>query len=123
MASKKPTVLFVDDEPIILRMFEIAFRGDFEVLTAHNGEKALEIINTNRSIGILLSDFRMPGMNGAQLITKANELIPQAKFFILTGFDFNAQINQIIEDKIVTEVFKKPADLNVIRMKFSNALM
>ncbi len=62
-------ILYVDDEPENLRIFELAFRRDFSIITAPSGEEGLELINTT-PVALVLSDHRMPGMTGVEFLTR-----------------------------------------------------
>ena len=63
MADNK-TILYVDDEDVNLMLFELNFKKKFNVLTALNGEKGLEILKDNNNVEVVISDMKMPGMNG-----------------------------------------------------------
>ena len=69
-------ILFVDDEPQILRALERSFMDDdFEVHVAEGGEEALLVL-ANHSMDIVVSDMRMPGMDGHQLLRRVKKNIP-----------------------------------------------
>ena len=53
-------ILYVDDEPDNLRVFELTFRSEFSILTASSADEGMEILNTN-PVAVVLSDQRMPG--------------------------------------------------------------
>ncbi len=80
-------VLFVDDEANILRSLRRLFVGeDYDVLTAGSGEEALEIIKDADNLALIVSDQRMPGMTGAQLLEKSKVNAPEALRIVLTGY-------------------------------------
>ncbi|MFY8000079.1 MAG: response regulator, partial [Candidatus Kapaibacteriota bacterium] len=62
-----PRLLFVDDEPSNLMMFEAAFFEYYDILLAHNAAEAKEILAIN-DVQVIISDQRMPQMNGAALL-------------------------------------------------------
>ncbi|HCX99748.1 MAG TPA: two-component system response regulator, partial [Bacteroidales bacterium] len=64
--SKKISVLYVDDEPINLRLFELNFKNAFNVTTALSGFDGLEILKNNPDIPVVVSDMRMPKMDGIE---------------------------------------------------------
>ncbi len=81
------TVLFVDDEKLILSALQrLTMDEDFSVVTASSGEKALKILEQTSDIGLIVSDQKMPGMTGVDLLEKAKGLAPDALRIILTGF-------------------------------------
>ncbi len=101
-------ILYVDDEIINLQLFEAIFSDKFDVLTAENGYLGLEIIENNSDISVIISDMKMPNMNGLEFIKKLKEKLPDKKYFILTGFDITDEIKEAIESKLIIKYFKKP---------------
>jgi two-component system response regulator (stage 0 sporulation protein F) len=75
MEKKDITILYVDDEQVNLRIFEINFRKRYNVITAVSGEQGLEKLEENGDIIVVVSDMKMPGMNGIEFIKKAREKI------------------------------------------------
>ena len=88
--------LVVDDEENVLRAIKRLFMDeDVEVLTAASGEAGLEILKANE-IALIISDQRMPGMNGSEFLRRAREAAPDAIRVILTGYaDITAAIDSI----------------------------
>ncbi|MFN3562794.1 MAG: response regulator, partial [Chloroherpetonaceae bacterium] len=76
------TILFVDDEKPILSSLAFSFEDDYDVLTAQSAEEALNIIKTRR-IAVIVSDHRMPGMQGAELLSKVKEISPMTMRILL----------------------------------------
>ena len=109
------TILFVDDEIINLFVLEKRFESDYNVLTAESGQDALRIIEENKgTLNAIISDLRMPEMDGLQLIDKAKPNLVDIPCFLLTGYDRNKQIEDAISSKKVVYMFKKPFDYNEI---------
>ena len=120
--SAKIKILYVDDEPLNLQLFEINFSQKYEVFTAPNGFKALDILEKESAITIVISDMKMPGMNGLEFINKAREKFPEKKYYILTGFDITDEIQKSIEAGIIIKYFRKPFNMNEIETAMSDAL-
>ena len=80
-----PRVLFVDDEPRIVEALALILRKDFEVHTALSGEEALGKLRELNGAAVVVSDMRMPGMDGATLLQKVRESFPHAVRILLTG--------------------------------------
>src|SRR3546814_612323 len=98
--SSKARVLFVDDEPRVLTTMRILFRARYELFFAESGAAALELLKT-QPIDVIVSDQRMPGMTGIELLRTARELNPNAMRILLTGYsDLNAIIGSINEGEI-----------------------
>src|SRR5476649_2848238 len=80
------TLLLVDDEPSILSALRRLFRPQgYRVLTAEGGAAALELVRDD-TVDLVISDMRMPGMDGAQFLEKLRKLQPQAIRILLTGY-------------------------------------
>ncbi len=109
--TDKPTILYVDDEPVNLQIFELNFRNRFHVLTAESGLKGLEILKIRHDIKAVVSDMRMPGMNGIEFIRTAKKHYPHITFFILTGFEITDEIRMAMKEGLVIQYFKKPCNL------------
>ncbi|MFQ3265049.1 MAG: HD-like signal output (HDOD) protein [Colwellia sp.] len=78
-------VMFVDDEIMILKGLKRAFfRNKWQILFADSGNKALKILE-QESVDFIVSDMRMPGMNGVELFEKVATLYPQVVRIILSG--------------------------------------
>lgn len=102
----KARVLFVDDEPRVLTTMRILFRNHYEVFLAESGAKALELLKT-QPVDVIVSDQRMPGMTGIELLRAARDLNPNAMRILLTGYsDLNAIIGSINEGEIFRFVSK-----------------
>ena len=81
------TVLLVEDEPMVRSVAERALaRHGYTVITADNGEDALEIIERNEPIDLLISDVVMPGMDGPTMVRKARESRPDLKILFMSGY-------------------------------------
>lgn len=100
----KPVIFTVDDDPEVLRAIErdlrTHFGQDYRVVRADSGQSALDALKQlmlrNEPVALLLSDQRMPGMNGVEFLEKARELFPEAKRALLTAYaDTDAAIKAI----------------------------
>lgn len=80
-----PKVLFVDDDPSLLRSLERNLCFDFDLATAESGPAALELLAAPGAPSVVVTDMRMPGMDGVQFIAEARKLAPDAVFLMLTG--------------------------------------
>lgn len=91
------TVLLVDDEENILRALKrLLMDEDFDIETATSGEAGLEKLQRLENVGLIVSDQRMPGMNGAEFLGRSQEFAPFAQRILLTGYsDINATIEAI----------------------------
>ncbi len=92
-AGNGKSILLVDDEPIVIKlMLELLKESGFKLLTAKDGEEALEIFSSNRhKIDLVISDLLMDGMKGDKLFLKLKKLRGDIRFLLCTasheGFD------------------------------------
>lgn len=109
------TVLVVDDDEGILGALQrVLLDEGYRVLTAKNAEKGFELLSLNR-VSVIVSDFRMPGMNGAEFLGRARELYPDTVRIMLSGYaDINA-ITNAVNLGAVYKVMYKPWDENDIK--------
>ncbi len=91
------TIMLVDDEENILRSLQrLLMDEDFDIETATSGDAALEKLMNLENVGLIVSDQRMPGMNGAEFLGRSQEFAPYAQRILLTGYsDINATIEAI----------------------------
>ena len=81
------TVLLVEDEPTVRSVAERALtRHGYKVLTADNGEEALEILGREETIDLLISDVVMPGMDGPMVVREARKSRPELKILFMSGY-------------------------------------
>ena len=114
--NKQITILYVDDETINLFLFERSFRSLYKVITANSGEEGLiRLTESSHEIIVVISDMRMPGMDGIAFIRKAKERFHNIAYFILTAFNYNEEINKAIVDKLIDKFFTKPFDIELIK--------
>lgn len=112
--SKKVTILYVDDEPTNLLLFEINFKNNYNVISAESGTEGLKKLEGNEDIIIVISDMNMPGMNGVEFIRNAKESHESIAYFILSGYDLTAEIKQALDSKLINAYFSKPFDKSTI---------
>ena len=78
-------ILLIDDEVDIVRVLSISLRSDgYDVVTAYSGEEGLEVFN-KESPNVVLTDIKMPGMDGLEVLRKVKELNPESEVIIITG--------------------------------------
>lgn len=116
VASAGPvSVLLVDDDPDVLTLSARALRPDgYEVLTAGNGEEAIAILRS-RPVGIVVSDFSMPGMNGAQLLAQAAAICPGSLRIIVSGQTMNRAMQAGLRKGEIHHYFEKQHSYEPVR--------
>jgi FixJ family two-component response regulator len=114
---KLPRILVVDDEEAILETMTFTFMDVYEVLTASDGDQALEILDANAPVSVVITDQRMPKMTGVELLAKVFERHPETVRIMLTGFaDADATIKAINDGHIYAYINKpwEPTELKQV---------
>jgi DNA-binding NtrC family response regulator len=75
MTKKKYSILYIDDEESNLRIFKNTFRRDFNIFTANSAQNALEMLK-EVNVDVLITDQRMPGMSGTELLKEVKKCCP-----------------------------------------------
>lgn len=105
------SILLVDDEDIIIKSLTRLLEKQYKVLSALNGQKALEILNTKGvEIGVIITDQRMPEMTGVDFLKESLSIIPNAIRIILTGYTDLNDIVKAINDARIYKFLLKPID-------------
>jgi len=115
--SERPRILIVDDEEAILETMTFTFMDLYEVLTTADPTQAISIIEENQPVSVIITDQRMPGMTGVELLKEVYEKFPETVRIILTGFaDSEATIKAINDGHIYGYVNKpwEPDELKSI---------
>jgi two-component system response regulator HupR/HoxA len=116
--SERLQLLIVDDEPANLQKLKRTFVQDYIVHEALSGEEALQVLRTH-AVAAIITDQRMPGMSGAELLKHSLEVRPDTVRIILTGYteveDLMDAINQGHVDRYVTKPWDPGSLLETVR--------
>lgn len=112
---KKPKMLVVDDEPDNLDLLYRTFRRDFNVLKADSGINALEVLQSEGEVAVIISDQRMPEMKGTEFLSKTVPEFPDTVRIILTGFTDVEDLVDAINSGQVYKYITKPWDPNELK--------
>lgn len=112
--SKKVKIIYVDDEEVNVMLFEINFSVNFEVYTGYSGFQGLELLDKHPDVKVIISDMKMPEMNGIEFIKIAKEKFPEKKFYIMTGFEITEEIQDALKSGLIQKYFRKPFDMQKI---------
>ncbi len=115
-------VLFVDDEQNILQSIRRILRKECEVHTAESGDEALQLLENSDPFAAIVSDMRMPGMNGVQLLSQVKDRWPDTVRMMLTG---NADQQTAVDAVNHGDIFRfmnKPCEAGPLSQAVSAAL-
>lgn len=102
----KPTLLLVDDEERILRSLRMLFMTGYNVRMTTDANEAIQILK-NEPVHVVVSDQRMPIMQGAELLRIAREVSPATMRILLTGYsDFEASVASVNEGEVFRYLVK-----------------
>src|SRR5688572_12467590 len=120
---KKFAILYVDDEEKSLKYFTRAFQDQFRVFTATNAQDGFTLLNQHKDeIAILITDQRMPGEKGVQLLERARQLRPKILRILATAYsDFDAAVDAVNTGAIYKYIHK-PWEIPYLEMTLRRAL-
>jgi signal transduction histidine kinase len=119
----KATILLVDDEPMIVKMLQTFLTSqDYQVICASGGQQALSIIEQQQyPIDLLITDIRMPDMNGIRLLEAIHQLLPALPVLLMTGYtDFDLVVEGLKQHAF--DLLFKPIDFEQLTWCISKAL-
>jgi two-component system response regulator HupR/HoxA len=105
----QPAVLIVDDEPRVLDALEAILAAEFRVLRAEGGEAALARLATD-DVAVIVTDYRMPGMSGVELLRRSQERAPDAVRIVLTAYTDVDSLMDAINTGHIYHFVPKPWD-------------
>ncbi len=112
------TILLVDDEKSVRDFLQMLLEGEgYQVLTAGNGEVALDVYSNYQSdIALVISDIKMPKMDGVALYRSLSEHNPKVKFIAVSGCLIPETINQLTTWGLI-DVMRKPFSIETLLQK------
>ncbi|NJR39392.1 MAG: SpoIIE family protein phosphatase [Leptolyngbyaceae cyanobacterium CSU_1_4] len=115
--ESKLKLMVVDDEADNLELLQRTFRRDFKVFLAESGFKALQILEQEGEMAIIISDQRMPKMNGTDFLSRTVDRFPDTMRILLTGYtDVEDLVGAINAGKVFKYIMKpwNPDDLAIV---------
>ncbi len=116
-------LLCVDDERNVLRALERVFMDeDYQVFTAPSGEEGLEVLAGNDPIQIVISDYRMPGLNGVDFLSQVCSRWPDTVRIVLSGYADTAAVVAAINEGQIYKFIPKPWNDDELKVTIANAV-
>jgi CheY-like chemotaxis protein len=110
-----PTVLCVDDEPRVVESIAVQLRKDFRILTANGGHTALRMLKEGAAPMVIVSDMRMPAMDGATLLKHVKQLCPDVTRILLTGETGRDAAVAAVNEGQIFRFLTKPCSTETLR--------
>lgn len=115
------TLLLVDDEENITSALARLLRRDgYHILRANSGQEGLELL-VNHTVGVIISDQRMPNMSGTEFLTKVRELYPDTVRIVLSGYTELSSVTEAINRGAVYKFLTKPWEDDLLRANIEEA--
>jgi signal transduction histidine kinase/response regulator RpfG family c-di-GMP phosphodiesterase len=113
--SNKPKLLVIDDEPDNLDLLYRTFYREFRVLRAESGPEAIDLLDREGEVAVIISDQRMPLMSGTELLSQMVIKYPNTMRIILTGYTDVEDLVEAINSSKVFKYVTKPWDEDELR--------
>ena len=111
-----PRVLIIDDEVPILNGIKLNLGRAFDLTLANGGEDALKAVEEDEPFEVVVSDMRMPGMTGVEVLAKIKSIHPTIQTILLTGHaDFEFGGPQALQSGQLFRILSKPCPPNKLR--------
>ena len=121
-ASKRSTVLLVDDEANVLSSLKRTLRREgYDILTAGSAAEGLSLLARN-DVQLILSDQRMPEMNGTEFLARVKSLYPKTVRMVLSGYSEISAVTDSINKGAVYRFMLKPWDDEKLKEEITGAL-
>jgi len=123
MPDPKPKILFVDDEDSILKGVKLNLGRTYDIFTASSGRDALNLLeDQDDPFQVIVSDFAMPGMNGADFLEKVREQDKEVVTLLLTGQANFDDLCEVVRRGEIFRLLGKPCPPEVLSKNLEQAL-
>jgi EAL domain-containing protein (putative c-di-GMP-specific phosphodiesterase class I)/CheY-like chemotaxis protein len=121
LQQRRRRLLLVDDEVNIVAALKRLLRPDgYDILTAHSGEQGLELL-AQQPVDVIISDQRMPGLNGADFLRQARTLRPDTIRIMLSGYTELQSVTEAVNEGAIYKFLTKPWDDEQLRAHLRDA--
>lgn len=121
--NKMTKILYVDDEDYMLDCMAATFEiAELPIETASSGSNALLKMERSTSFHVIISDYRMPGMNGIDFLAKVAEIRPNTTRILCSAFMDGEDISPLINNGTIHHFIRKPWDINQLLQMVCSAL-
>ncbi|MBC8044026.1 MAG: response regulator [Rhizobacter sp.] len=118
----KPSILIVDDDPMILESFRQLFANDYDVITVSSAEQAMQVLESNTFVALVMTDQRMPKKTGTDLIIESKHLAPLTPKILITAYSDVEDVIRLINEGQIYRYLQKPWTAQQIRQVVGEAV-
>ncbi|NIF77353.1 response regulator [Paraburkholderia sp. Cy-641] len=112
----RQTVVYVDDEELARKYFARSAGGDYEVLLADGADEAMSILRREGArVAVLVTDFRMPGPNGDELLRQVAQEYPHIVRILVTAYADYGALLEVVNSGEVFRILEKPLGVSAVR--------
>jgi two-component system NtrC family sensor kinase len=116
-------ILFVDDERNVLKAIERLFiDDDYDLLTASSGDEGLSILENEYPVQLVISDYKMPGMNGVDFLRQVCQRWPDTIRIVFSGHADTTAVIEAINEGQIYKFIQKPWNDDGLKITISNSL-
>lgn len=117
-----PKILYVDDEVINLELLQLTFMNDYRVITAESAKEGLRLLALNPDIHVVISDLKMPVMNGLDFIKEVKKNFKEKVCMLLTGFMESDVMLEGFNQELIFRYLIKPWNKEELEYTIQEAL-
>jgi len=119
---RTPSILFVDDElPVLKSLKRLALDESWSVFCANSAEEGLAVLQ-QQPVNVVVSDMRMPGMDGAEFLTRVRNEQPDTERILITGYADVHALEKVVNEAKIFNYISKPWDDQVLTRVIQGAL-
>jgi DNA-binding NtrC family response regulator len=123
MGIEKHKVLIVDDELPFLELMKELLEGEgYEALIAESGEQGVEVLKKNSPVSVVITDQKMEGMSGLELLKVVKETYPKTIGILISGSIDENELNKLASTGELFWYSLKPIDLNTVLDKIESGI-
>jgi YesN/AraC family two-component response regulator len=118
-----PKILYVDDEVINLELLQLTFMNEFTVVTAESAREGMKLLALNPDIHVVISDLKMPVMNGLDFIKEVKRNNQEKVCMLLTGFMESDIMLEGFNKELIFRYLMKPWSKDELEQTIHEALL
>lgn len=109
MRALMKKILFVDDDSLVLKAYQWLFANkNYTILTAESGTLALDVLEAEGDVDLVVADLKMPGMDGFDLLNKTRTYYPRVFRILVSDYTDEARIFEALRKGVARQYFRKP---------------